>query len=172
MFHGVPLPPDAESPSVFSRLRDWLTQRQVPHEILRHEPVYTSEEAARVRGTSLSSGAKALVCKVDADYVLIVLPADRKLEGKKFRRHVAAKSLRFATREEVLQLTTLQPGSIPPFGSLFGLVTYCDRRLQQEPVINFNAGDHALSMQIPIVDYLRVENPRIGDFAEDCSPRI
>ena len=143
----------------FERLGEFLTQRGVPHDVLRHVPVYTSEEAARVRNTSLSSGAKALVCKADDRFVLIVLPADRKLESKLTRKTLGIKSLRFASRDEVEQLTGLAPGSIPPFGSLFGLPTFCDAKLADQPRINFNAGDHAISVQMPYAEYVRVENP-------------
>ena len=51
--------------SVVDRLTEMLDQRGVAFDVLRHEAVYTSEQAARVRGTSLASGAKALVCKAD-----------------------------------------------------------------------------------------------------------
>src|SRR5689334_7740437 len=107
--------------SVFDRLQEWLQQGGVPFHVLRHEPVYTSEQAAAVRGTSLASGAKALVVKAGDRFVLFVLPADRKLDSRKARDVVGVRSLRFGTREEVQERTGLQPGSIPPFGSLFGL---------------------------------------------------
>src|SRR5690349_15798460 len=103
--------------SVFDRLRPLLDVNGVAYEVLRHEPVYTSEEAAAVRGTSLSSGAKALICKADERFVMFVLPADRKLASKEVRKREGIKSLRFASREEVQQITGLAPGSIPPFGS-------------------------------------------------------
>src|SRR5262244_610339 len=109
--------------NVFERLEAWLRQlRQhgVAFTVLRHEPVFTSEQAAAVRGTSLASGAKALVLKAGDTFLMAVLPADRKLDSRKAREALGVKGLRFASKEEVEQLTGLQPGSIPPFGSLFG----------------------------------------------------
>jgi Ala-tRNA(Pro) deacylase len=148
------------------RLKALLAERGVPFDVLHHAPVYTSEEAASVRGTSLASGAKALVCKGDERFVLIVLPADRKLAGKLARKELGIKSLRFASREEVEQLTGLAPGSIPPFGSLFGLPTFCDQHLAEQPRINFNAGDHAISISMTYADYVAAEKPTMGTFAE------
>jgi Ala-tRNA(Pro) deacylase len=150
----------------FERLKTFLSQQGVPFDVLHHAPVFTSEEAASVRGTSLASGAKALVCKGDDRFVLIVLPADRKLAGKLARKELGIKSLRFASREEVEQLTGLAPGSIPPFGSLFGLATYCDQHLAEQPRINFNAGDHAISISMAYADYVAAEKPQMGGFAE------
>ena len=152
--------------SVFERLTDTLTTASVPFAVLRHAPAFTSEEAATVRGTSLASGAKALVCKADDRFVLIVLPADRRLASKAVRQSSGVKSLRFATREEVASLTGLTPGSIPPFGSLFGLATYVDPALALNATINFNAGDHAISVSMAYEAYLTAEQPRVGRFAE------
>ena len=145
--------------SVFERLEAWLRQQGVAFTVLRHEPVYTSEQAATVRGTSLASGAKALVLKAGDNFLMAVLPADRKLDSKKARDALRVKSLRFASKEEVEQLTGLQPGSIPPFGSLFELKTYCEPDLANNVSINFNAGDHAISVQMMYADYVRVEAP-------------
>jgi len=66
----------------------------------------------------------------------------------------------------VLELTGLTPGSIPPFGQLFQLPTLCDRRLADEPTINFNAGDLAVSISLRYADYAAVEQPEMVDCAE------
>ena len=155
------------SESVVQRVENLLKQHAVAFDVLRHEPVYTSEQAAAVRGTSLSSGAKALVCKGDATFVLFVLPADRKLASKAVRRARGWRKLRFATADEVQELTGLKPGSIPPFGSLFNLPTLCDSRLSENETINFNAGDHSVSVSMSYADYVKVEQPEVGEFAED-----
>lgn len=154
------------SDTVFERLETRLREASVEFSVLRHAPVFTSQEAADIRGTSLASGAKALVCKLDDAFVMIVMPADRKLASKAVRQALGAKSLRFADRDEVLRLTGLVPGSIPPFGSLFELPTYCDTRLDEQPTINFNAGDHGISIGMTLGDYLRVEQPTRGDYSE------
>ena len=147
------------SATVFDRLHEKLTAAGAPFAVSQHAPVFTSEEAAAVRGVALSSGAKALVVKAGEEFLLLVVPADRKLDSKKARTQLGVKALRFASREEVEQLTGLQPGSIPPFGSLFGLSTRCDPALGLNERINFNAGDHAVSISITYADYLAVERP-------------
>ncbi|MCI0465365.1 MAG: hypothetical protein L0Z62_51245 [Gemmataceae bacterium] len=147
--------------SVFERLHEWLTQNGVEHTVLRHEPVFTSEQAAAVRGTPLASGAKALVMRAGEGFVLLVLPADRKLDSRKARTALGVKSMRFASPEEVEQLTGLKPGSIPPFGSLFGLKTYSDPALGENDSINFNAGDHSISIHMTHADYLTLETPAL-----------
>jgi len=154
------------SASVFEQIETLLKQHGIEFQVLRHEPVFTSEEAARVRGTPLASGAKALVVKGEAGFVMFVVPAGRKLDSHAVRRTKGWKKMRFATWEEVLELTGLTPGSISPFGSLFGLHTHCDERLGENETINFNAGDHSISVSMRYADYVQVEKPELEMFAE------
>jgi Ala-tRNA(Pro) deacylase len=151
--------------TVFDRLCALLDEAGVDYAVSHHAPVRTSEEAARVRGTPLASGAKALVCKAGERFVLMVVPADLRLDGAMVRKALGVRSLRFATPEEVAQLTTLPPGAIPPFGRLFGLPSYCDLRLRDQPRINFNAGDRAISVALAVADFLAAERPVLGNFA-------
>src|SRR3989304_4249174 len=124
---GQIMSPDPSKPSetvdssVFERLQARLAAACVAFNVLRHGPVTTSEEAALVRGTSLASGAKALLLMLDGRPELFVLPADRKLDSRKLRKSLSVRSLRFASVDEVVAITRLRPGAVPPFGSLFGL---------------------------------------------------
>ncbi len=154
---------------VLSRLQDLLSSRNVPFSLTSHRPVYTSAEAAEVRGESLHSGAKALVVKADERFVLLVLPGDHQLDSKVARRMLGAKSIRFAGKDEVAAVTGLQPGSIPPFGSLFGLKTFCDASLKECEDINFNAGTHTESIRMKYADYEAAERPTAGAFSHKTS---
>jgi Ala-tRNA(Pro) deacylase len=147
--------------SVLDRLQDRLKESGVSFTVNRHAPVYTSEQAAAVRGTPLASGAKALLVKAGDDFTLLVMPAHRKLDSRKARVALGVRSLRFATPEELAERTGLAPGSVPPFGSLFGLKTCCDPRLADNASINFNAGDHAVSVHMTYADYIAVEKPAV-----------
>ena len=61
--------------TVFNRVESLLKQHGTFFQVLRHDPVYTSEEAARVRGTPLATGAKALIVKGEEGFVMFVVPA-------------------------------------------------------------------------------------------------
>ena len=97
--------------------------------------------------------------------MLFVKPADRRLDSKQARKALVVRGVHFAMREEVKELTTLEAGSIPPFGQLFGFTTYCDEQLCVQSRINFNAGDHAISVNMASADYLTVETPTPGQFS-------
>ena len=66
-------------------------------------------------------------------------------------------------------MTGLTPGSIPPFGSLFGLVTWCDEALAAQARINFNAGEHSVSISLAYSDYLAVEGLRLARISSSMS---
>ena len=152
--------------TVLERIRALMKEHHADFHVTSHPPVYTSEEAAQVRGESLQSGAKALILKVDDGFALFVLPGDRRMNSKRIKRAAGVKHLRFATPEEVETLTGLTIGSIPPFGSLFGMRTFCDPLLGENEKINFNAGEHTVSIRMRYVDYIAVERPALVEFAE------
>ena len=160
---------DESETTVLERIVDLLERHQVSFDRTSHEAVYTSADAARVRGESLHSGGKALVVKTDTGFVLLVLPGDCKLDSTATKKLAGSKSLRFATREEVAELTGLEPGSIPPFGSLFGLPTFCDAGLAECERISFNAGAHTESIRMRYQDYLHVESPTVVEFSRPAS---
>ena len=151
--------------AVRSRLLTRLQEAGVPFTQREHAAVRTSEEAAAVRGAPLHSGAKALVLKGGDGFLLAVLPADRALDSRALRAVVGSRRTRFASRDELLELTGLTPGAVPPFGSLFGLETVCDPGLADNEQINFNAGSHSHSVQMSYADWEAMERPRLATIA-------
>jgi Ala-tRNA(Pro) deacylase len=150
------------------RILDLLRARDVAHRVLRHPPARTSEEAARLRGTPLEAGAKALVCHADERLVLIVVPADRRLDGRAFRRQTGVKSVRMVDAAEVEEFVGAPVGAVPPFGSLVGLATYADRAVVTRAEIAFNAGARDVSVVMAGPDYGELERPVLGDFTPDA----
>ena len=148
------------------QILDLLKKHNVWYETFEHEPVRTSEEAAKVRpGYSLHQGAKALILKVyfknkQEDFIMFVLAGDAKIDKKVLKEKLAIKNFRFASTEEVEKITNgVLPGGIPPFGNLFGLKTYADEGLLNNEKIVFNAGDRSFSIAMKLSDYLRVVKP-------------
>jgi len=154
-----------ENETVFNAITQKL--QSVHHTITEHEPVRTSEEAAQVRGTTLDSGAKAMLICNSASMVLAVMSASKKLDWKMMKRTLGTKSLRFANEEEVVKATGCLPGGVPPFGSVFGLQTYLDESLKlQGEYINFNAGLRTKSISMRVQDYIQTENPIESNFTK------
>lgn len=59
--------------NVFEKILALLEQHHVPYKLTEHESVRTSEEAARLRGVDLKTGAKAMIVRgKDEEYYLFV----------------------------------------------------------------------------------------------------
>ncbi len=134
-----------------------------------HEPTHTSEESARARGEPLRIGAKALVMKADGEYRLFVLPADRKVDSQAIRRALGLKKLRFADAAELMELTGLVPGSVPPFGPpVLALPLVADPALLENEKVAFNAGSLTTSIIMASADYQRVSQAHWVSFASEA----
>ena len=154
-----------------NKLLDLFGKEGVGFQLYEHEPVYTSEEASRVRGVDLKTGVKALVLKSDGGrYILADLAADRRVDVKRLERAVGVGRLHFATREEVVSVTGCEPGSVHPFGRLFGLATYLDPSVLENEHVNFNIGLLTRSVNIRREDLKRLLNATLVDFAKAAVP--
>jgi Ala-tRNA(Pro) deacylase len=157
-------PPEDTTPAltaVTERLERWLRERGARFRLIEHAPVFTSEEAARVRGTPIESGAKALVLIAHDRPVHVVLPGHRRVDNARLRAILGTRTLRFATPEELLTLTGCMPGAVPPFGNVFGLPVFVDEQLAHREEIAFNAGSNTMSIVMPCAEFLRLSGASI-----------
>lgn len=152
--------------TVFEKIIAALETHGCEYKTQHHEPTYTSEDAARIRGVSMHAGAKALVVRGEKSHThfLFVMPADLKLDSKAIR-DLLGERISFAKDPETV--TGCVPGSVPPFGSLLGLQTYVDPRLSENEIIHFNAGSLTDSVNMPYAAYLEIEKPIIAKIAKE-----
>lgn len=119
-----------------------------------HEPVNTSEEAAKLRGVELKTGVKALLLKTaEGAFIMVLIEADKKVDIKKIAQMENTKKLRFAKAEEVLAEVGCEPGGVPPFGytkngESHRIKTYIDKNISNNKLVNFNAGDRRVSVSM------------------------
>lgn len=153
---------------VTTQIVNLLKTNEVWFETFEHEPVRTSEEAAKIRnGYTIHQGAKALIVRVkisnvNKKFMMLVFPGDLRFDTSKIKQLFSAKDVRFATEEEVLQLTNgIQPGGVPPFGNLFNLEVIVDPSLLQNEKIVFNAGDRSFSIGMKSADYKMIVSPKV-----------
>jgi Ala-tRNA(Pro) deacylase len=146
---------------VTRRLEHWLREGGAVFRLLEHAPVFTSEEAARVRGTPIEAGAKALVLLAGDQPVHVVVPGHRRVDSARVRAILGTRTLRFATPEELLALTGCVAGAVPPFGNLFGLPVLVDEELARREDIAFNAGSNAVSIAMRADDFVRLSGAAI-----------
>ncbi|HEY0966043.1 MAG TPA: YbaK/EbsC family protein [Opitutaceae bacterium] len=154
--------------SVHARLVQHLTAAGIAFRQVHHAPTFTSEDSARERGEPIECGAKALVVKADERFHLLVIPAHRKLSSKLARVALGAKQLRFATPDELLALTGLVPGAVPPFGEpILALPLTADPEVGTlHPRVAFNAGSREDSVIMAATDWRTLAAPAFASIIE------
>ena len=154
--------------TVYERIVDFLRHGGADFRILHHEPAPTSEDAARVRGVSLSMGRKALLLKSRLGYGLFVMSAERRIDSAAIRLHLGVNRLRFASTKELRERTGLVPGSVPPFGEpILPFPLYADPSVVRDPEIAFTAGTLTDSIFMPAADWQRLARPEVFVLTQD-----
>lgn len=143
-----------------------LEETHTAYEKFEHEPVFTSEEAAAARGVSMSQAAKALLFKTkENNFVLVVLPGDKRADSRKLKDYLCTKSIRFAMPEEVETQIGCKIGSCYPLGIVAGLRTLLDQSLAQNDEIFFNPARHDVSIKMKYQDYLQLAHAELAAIA-------
>ena len=156
-----------KSGGVFEKIKKLLDENGIKYQVMEHAAAKTSEESALIRGTQLKQGAKALVVFGDGKPLMIVLPANLKVDFNMVKKSLKIDDVRIATHEEVRKLTQTEIGAVPPFGNLFGLPLYVDKKMGGNEEIAFNAGEHTKSIKMKYADFEKVTNPTIGNYSSE-----
>jgi|694.fasta_scaffold00063_48 Ala-tRNA(Pro) deacylase len=159
---------------LYQKIINFLKENNIDYEEIRHAAVKTSDEACKVRGCKPEEGAKALVFIADKTPIQIIIEGNKKIDKRKFKNLFKYKDLQMASAEKLKEITTVEPGAVPPFGNLFStpIKIYCNKTLLDNEYIEFNAGDHCISIRMKAIDWHQIINPVIEDFAEQSETVI
>ena len=158
--------------SALDLIRQHLRDLSIDFREVHHAPTFTSEESAQARGEDLRIGGKALLMKTGDIFRLFVLSASLKADSAAIREKLGVKKTRFATPDELKQLTGLVPGSVPPFGPpILPFELYADPSITANEKIAFNAGSLEDSIILRVEDWLRAARPLIFPFGAAAEPR-
>jgi nondiscriminating aspartyl-tRNA synthetase len=144
-----------------------LNQLNVEFDHSTHEPTPTSQDSARVRGTKIEEGVKALIVRgknTKKNYQFNI-PGHLKLDMKAVQEAVGEKC-DFEDPATILDRFGLQVGSIPPFGILLNLDTYFDEQILSEAKAGFNCGLATESIVMKSKDLIAAVEPKLGKFSK------
>ena len=166
------------SQDVYQAIRDLLERMGIPYDEIEHPPVGSCEESLGFRGQAGWSGAssKCILLKAKGRYYLLVTTAEKEIKARLFKKEFGTKDIRFANREELMEATGCDPGSVPPFGHLDPLLPfYVDEDILKAEFFMFNPAVPTKSFRIGTVDlrriYAAVPNP-VSTFGEDEDERF
>ena len=88
------------------------------HEVTRHGPVRSLEEAAQARGLPPSAVIKTLVVRrADDDFLFVLVPGQREISWPKLRALLGVKRLSMPDADTARDVTGYVRGTITPLGA-------------------------------------------------------
>ncbi|HPY99823.1 MAG TPA: YbaK/EbsC family protein [bacterium] len=79
--------------SIPIKVKKYLDKQDIDYQEIVHKTVYTAFDAAQTLKKELNQIAKNLLVQVDKTYVLVVVPADKKINLVKVKRAFGAKKI-------------------------------------------------------------------------------
>lgn len=138
-----------------------LNETGIEYELMEHEEVRTSEEAAAARDdVKLSEGVKAIILKgkTSGKNVMVCVPADQKVDIRKVSDKEGEK-FEFEKPDEIKTKYGLEVGGVPPFGNLLGMPTYFAKDILNEERAVFNIGSRTESLKLGSQNLVKLVDP-------------
>ena len=145
-------------------LEKLLKLNKIKFEIVEHKKVFTAFDSAETQHEKLSEVAKAVLLKGKKGLYLAVLPAGNNCDFKALSKLTVDK-VSMAKEKDINKNINAKIGLIAPFGSLFGMPMFIDKKLLKNKKINLPAGSYTESIVMNTKDYLKLEKPVEGSFA-------
>lgn len=148
------------------KVRAHLLEQGIAYEITEHREAFTAQETAAALHEPGAHVAKAVMLMAEGELVMAVLAAPDHVSLSRARTALGGKEVRLATEEEFgAAFPDCDLGAAPPFGNVYGVPTYLDRRLLEAETLLFAAGSHRHSMRLTLADYLQAARPTEADLA-------
>jgi Ala-tRNA(Pro) deacylase len=143
------------------RLKKFLDDSHVAYKTINHTSAYTAQEIAERTHTPGGRLAKPVIVKADDKYIMLVEPADTRLDLKQLQKWLGAKTVTLASESEFRNwFPECELGAMPPFGNLYNMEVYLDDWLEKNDTIAFNAGSHEDLIEMSFKDFDRLVHPR------------
>ena len=154
------------------RLRSFLDSNHAEYTLTVHPKAFTAREVAHAEHLPPREVAKTVVVSGDAEYHMVVIPANKLVDFQELRPVLGLSQVRLATEDELANLfPDCELGAMPPFGSVYGLAVYLDSSLAGEPTIAFNAGSHREVIHMTTAEFRRLAQPAIVSLVRERAMR-
>jgi Ala-tRNA(Pro) deacylase len=150
------------------RLRTFLDSNHAEFTLTEHSRAFTAREVAHVEHLPAREVAKSVVLFGDAEYHVVVIPANKLVDFQELRPVLGLSQVRLATEDELSRIfPDCELGAMPPFGGLYGIQVYLDACLAAEPSIAFNAGTHCEVIHMSLAEFRRLAQPVIVSLVKE-----
>ena len=147
-------------------VKEFLERTSAKYEVTEHHPAFTAQRIAQAEHIHGMNVAKPVVVTADGRYYMCVLPACCRIDMEVLRGLLGADEIELTDEFEMAKLfADCEVGAEPPFGSLYGLPTIMDELLEDNDSIVFQSGSHDEAVKMDLLEYRRIENPKILSFS-------
>lgn len=137
----------------------------LPHQVVRHGPVDSLEEAAEARGLTPSQVIKTMVLRrADDDYLFVLVPGDRVISWPKLRKHLGLNRVSVPDADEAHRVTGYKRGTITPLGSSRPWPVLADRHVVGK--VSIGGGDHGISLTVEATDLIANLDAETADITD------
>ena len=152
------------------KLMEFLDRFSADYEVTEHLATFTGQQLAAQEHVPGIMVAKPVIIRADEEYYMCVLPACYKIDFDTLKRQVGADEIELADESEMAKLfDDCSLGAEPPFGILYGLLTFMDTSLEDDEYIVFQGGSHEKAIKMDMREYIKLARPRILSF---CYPSL
>lgn len=149
------------------RLKDYLDSNNIKYISIIHSPAYTAQGIAHSAHISGKEMAKTVIVKSDGVMLMVVMPANLKVNLEQFKEILRADEVELACEEEFkYKFPDCELGAMPPFGNLYEMDVYISDALAKDKEIAFNAGSHTELIRMAYKDFKKLVNPKVITFDE------
>lgn len=149
-----------------AKVKTYLAKAKIKNEVVEHKTVFTVYDLAQTLKIKMNEIVKTLLIKADSEYKLVLLPAHRRLNIDALKKLLGAKKVTIAKESDMVKEMKVKPGALTPFGKLHKLGVVVDRGLLKTEKALFGAGSFTESIRMKVKDYLKVEQPTVGNVSE------
>lgn len=145
------------------RLEAYLREHQVPFQLQQHAQAFTAQKIAESEHISGKIVAKTVIALLaDGHMIALVLPASSRADLNQVRTVLGAKEIRLAHEREFADaFPDCEVGTMPPFGNLYGIPVYVEKRLTEQETMVFPVGTYTDTMSLTYADFERLVQPKV-----------
>lgn len=155
---------------------NYLEKNNIKFEIIEHRKVYTALDSAETQKTKPQEVVKTLVMKIDSEYCLALLAANKNLDKAKFKKAVntwakkqelkSFKKIDFAKEPWMKKNLPGKIGATPAFGKLLKMPVFMDAALFKNKDLIVNSGEYTESFKIKTNQFIKLEEPIKASFSK------
>jgi Ala-tRNA(Pro) deacylase len=150
---------------------NYLDKRGAKYAIVTHRKVYTAYDAAQTLRRKLDEIVKNLLIKTDKGFVLVLLPASKRLDLPRLKKLMNAKGkgikkVEIPKEGVMVRLLKVKPGALSAFGRLHDLEVFMDKNIQKAQKAIFSSGSFTESIEMATKEFEKLESPVVGIFSE------